>query len=664
MNLKRKLIIVLLLIAIIPSSILASINYLQKRELIERQIETINRNTKENIENEVVTFLETNEALLEYIATNDLVETNKSYQINEFLLNFQNAYSAYEFVYVTDTEGNLIASTSDTPVTDYPEYNYSNRQWFKDPMNGNNHISKETYISDLTNSPCLTISVPIIRDGEVVAVLGSDINLVEIQSVIGKAEFGEGGLGYIVDASGKYIAHPNFEDTVLEGKSNIDSKIVKDTLDGKSESLIYTSNTNEKILGEGEFIEKTSWGIVIEQPYNIAFSELRELLVDTGIMLLITIIIVLIIAIVFSKRIAVPIENLTVIIKKLADYDLSFDEKSPAVAYLKRKDEIGIITNALAKMQSNFIDVIKSVSEASQYVSSSSEKLTEMSHKSALASEEVAKTIEEIAGGATEQAKETNEGAEGINNLGNIITSEIELVKMLNDSAKEVNQLKEEGFVVLEELEDKANKNTVAAKEVQEIIIDTNKNADRIESASDMIKGIAEQTNLLALNASIEAARAGEAGRGFAVVAEEIRKLAEETNQFASEISNTIATLSNMTKKGVTTMNEAGKIVASQMISLDDTHNKFEGISNAVENVQQIVQELNHSTENMMNKKIEIINVIENLSAISEENAASTEEASASVEEQTASISQISEASKELSRLAENMQESISIFSV
>jgi len=262
----------------------------------------------------------------------------------------------------------------------------------------------------------------------------------------------------------------------------------------------------------------------------------------------------------------------------------------------------------------------------------------------------------------TDQARETTDGALEINVLGEIIASEIELVKILNTSAIEVNRLKEEGFVVLKDLEEKTSENNHAAKEVHAIIMDTNANADKIESASDMIKGIAAQTNLLALNASIEAARAGEAGKGFAVVAEEIRKLAEETNQFAGEISNTIANLSKMTEKGVTTMNKAGKIVEAQMVSLDNTHQKFEGISEAIEQVKHVVQQLNESTATMMDKKNEIINIIENLSAISEENAAGTQQASASVEEQTASMAQISKASEELSKLAEDMQKSISKF--
>jgi methyl-accepting chemotaxis protein len=484
------------------------------------------------------------------------------------------------------------------------------------------------------------------------------IDRINIKNLAETKTFGKNGYITLLDLEGNILSNPNSE---MLGKN------MKDLFPWGSELLqedegyrYYTlDGDNEKLLN---FSKYEDYIIVAVIPTNEYFTNLETFMNKLYLTSIITLLISSLLVLFFTKRITTPIENLVIIIEKIANYDLRFDADSEAVKYMKRKDEIGRITQAVAKMEGNFREIIESVADASQQVSSSSEELTAMSQQSATASEEIARTIEEIASGATSQAKETTEGAEEVNVLGDIINSEIKLIKILNDSAKEVNQIKEEGFAVLEELEEKTNENNNAAKEVQEIIIETDKNADKIESASDMIKGIAEQTNLLALNASIEAARAGEAGKGFAVVAEEIRKLAEETNDFASQISDTIAELSNMTEKGVKTMDKASSIVGEQMMSLDNTHHKFEGISEAIEKVREVVKQLNVSTEDMTVKKSLIINVIENLSSISQENAASTEEASASVEEQTASIAQMSEASEGLSKLAEDLQESISRF--
>ncbi len=86
------------------------------------------------------------------------------------------------------------------------------------------------------------------------------------------------------------------------------------------------------------------------------------------------------------------------------------------------------------------------------------------------------------------------------------------------------------------DLHHKTEQNNQAAQNIYEIIISNNEGASKIETASSIIQNIATQTNLLALNAAIEAARAGDAGKGFAVVSDEIRKLAEQSSSFTSEI--------------------------------------------------------------------------------------------------------------------------------
>ena len=334
------------------------------------------------------------------------------------------------------------------------------------------------------------------------------------------------------------------------------------------------------------------------------------------------------------------------------------------VAMTNRKDEIGQIAGAVDYMQNSIKQMIQNVMEKAEQVAASSEELTATSHQSSKAAEEVARTIEEIAKGSTDQAKETETGAMISSELGDVVEKDQEAVKYLNQSKSRVNQLKEEGMSAMEILVDKSNENQAASQEVYKVIENTNEQALKISEASNMIKSISEQTNLLALNAAIEAARAGEAGRGFAVVADEIRKLAEQSNQFSSEISGIMDGLTVQTKSAVTSMEEASHIVKAQNESIDITKNTFNGIQEAMNEMEKAIQGVNESCEQIEDKENTLKKIMENLSAISEENAAGTQQTAASVEEQTAGMEEISNSSEELSQIAEELNGLVQQFKV
>nr|WP_278007111.1 methyl-accepting chemotaxis protein [Thermanaerovibrio acidaminovorans] len=112
---------------------------------------------------------------------------------------------------------------------------------------------------------------------------------------------------------------------------------------------------------------------------------------------------------------------------------------------------------------------------------------------------------------------------------------------------------------------------------------------EEITSFVDTISRIADQTNLLALNAAIEAARAGEAGKGFAVVAEEVRKLAEESNQASRSIGNLIGSLRDKVDQAVGSIESAGRV-------LSDTARTSEGAMDRLERATQAVKRVIESS--------------------------------------------------------------------
>lgn len=385
------------------------------------------------------------------------------------------------------------------------------------------------------------------------------------------------------------------------------------------------------------------------------------------ISIIISVIISMILAILMLtiiRSITKSISAVTTVINKKANLDFSFDEQSEVAKYINRNDEIGVMTNALKIMEDNVRTFVIKTSDAAEQVAASSEELTATSQQSATAAGEVAKIIEDIAKGANAQAKDTEISASNVEEMGRMFEQDGQYMKELNDGIQAIDKQKEEGFAILKELIKKTNESNEASKIVNEIVLSNNESAEKIESASGMIKSIADQTNLLALNAAIEAARAGEAGRGFSVVADEIRKLAGQSNSFTNEIKKVIEELKIQSQGAVQTMQEVKGIVDSQTKSVKNTDEKFELIARAIDSVKFVIEKLNNSSESMSSNKNKLVKLMQNLSAIAEENAAGTQEASASMEEQAATIEEIANSSEELSQIAEEIQTFIQKFKV
>ena len=466
-----------------------------------------------------------------------------------------------------------------------------------------------------------------------------------------------------IDSEYKAVAHSN------KDRIGIDLKDDKGAISAKNNKEVFSSEFYYEagkvdvydvvypVEVNGFVIGAVNIGFSVKDVQDaVAKNRMMISLIGLGIILVLGIILF-----VTTTRVLNFIKNLKGQVGYMADGDFSrdIDEK-----LLKSNDEIGDIAEAIGNMQNSMRHIVSQVMDKSSQVAASSEELTATSQQAASASEEVARAIEEIANGANSQAKDTENTAENVNIMGNLMEQDAHYLKELNEAANLIEKEKEEGFKILGVLINKTDESTKSAKEVYEIIMSNNESAEKIDTASTMIQSIADQTNLLALNAAIEAARAGEAGRGFSVVAEEIRKLAEQSNNFTSDIKEVINELKSKSQSAVDTMNIVQNTIMDQTSSVKDTEGKFEAIASAIDSVNTIIEKLNSSSVQLMENKNLIISLTENLSAISEENAAGTEEASASMEEQSATIQEIANSGESLASIAEELQSLVAKFRV
>lgn len=174
--------------------------------------------------------------------------------------------------------------------------------------------------------------------------------------------------------------------------------------------------------------------------------------------------------------------------------------------------------------------------------------------------------------------------------------------------------------------------------------------SQRINSVVSVIRDVADQTNLLALNAAIEAARAGEQGRGFAVVADEVRKLAERTSVSTQEIAATVASIQTSATQVRASMQTAVESVERGVVRAQDASNAIGKVSDHAARATQMVTEISGAISEQSAALTEIAKQVEVIARMSEENDISARSAESNA---TA-----------LSRVAEQLQQTASIYQV
>ena len=528
--------------------------------------------------------------------------------------------------------------------------------------------SYDFLISKATKEPVLVFSVPIKVDNKTVAALNARKRGDSLKEIISNSGYGKTGYSYIINSTGDVIGHID-SNLVLsqynplndETKENESLKLAfKDILEKQTGIVEYKYN-DEDISAGFMPIEGTDWIFVSAIKTDEFLAPIKE----TRLRIIRTVIISLMITIPLTffigSSITKPIISLSELSKELSNFNISKDVDEEL---LNKKGEIGFLANSYNVLIQNLRNIINQINNSANSLISSSNELTETSNSLEINALEINKTVEEISKGAEEQANNTEQGSIKVEQLGSLLEDNNENLKRLNLSANSVVSAVNEGLNESEKLENITKDSIKAIEDIQKVILEAQESAENIGKVSLVIQNISQQTNLLALNASIEAARAGEAGRGFTVVAEEIRKLAEESNESTKEINEIVKQLQDNSVESVEAMKNTIKIADLQTKGVNKTKLSYNTISDSIDSTYQIIEELNNSTMKMNEMKDHLIDTLQNLTAIAQENSAATEEATAAITEQSMATSEINKESLSLFDLAEDMKKIIDKFKI
>lgn len=359
-----------------------------------------------------------------------------------------------------------------------------------------------------------------------------------------------------------------------------------------------------------------------------------------------------------ARNIAGPVNKLVGMTKKIAEGDLT-----QHIA-INRQDEIGQLAGAVNAMVSHLQGLIKQITANAEHVAASSEELTASSEQSTQATNQIATSINSVATGATTQLEAVASTSAVVEQMSagiqQIAANSNELASQSVQAASEAQEGNGKVDQAVQQI--KQVENTVNAS--AQVVARLGERSKEIGEIVDTISGIAGQTNLLALNAAIEAARAGEQGKGFAVVAEEVRKLAEQSQEAAQKIAELISEIQGETTKAVEAMNHGTEEVKVGTQVVGEAGAAFKTIINVVTHISDQTKEVSAAIQQMATGSQQIVDSVRKIGDLSKESAGESQSVSAATEEQLASMEEIANSSQALAQLAQNLQSEVTKFRV
>lgn len=583
------------------------VNFQYMRAEILENIESQVTNKTILSANKADTWLKERIAEVETLAITPIVTSLDYKGINEFLtssLGSMGNLQEYSSFWIADLEGNWYSQSGKTG-------NVKSEAYFTDVINKRRTVVSQPHFGVVERIEVITIATPVKISGEIVAVLGGNVKHTEVIKLAVSEKVGETGTCGLYAQNGDLIADRDSWFSVISNLFNRGNSEESQQATTQTYNLFqdesnpvhalastFTSQDNSTAIvdidGKSEFVSHAKlstvdW-ILITTVETAEFMGSLSSLLTTNLILfsILLALMAVILSVLVSRLVSSPL-------KKLHKATLELTSGSADLTKRIKLNSLREI-NSLADGFNAFTEKVQNIVSG---IHSSKNHLTEVGEELHTSTEETVTAINQIADNVQrvrqDITKQTNSVTETVGAVNQIVSNILSLENMIENQSTQVtgasssieemlanissvNNSIEQMTNSFDTLSDDIKLGNEKRSELNQKLVEIEKQSVMLHEANQVIASIANQTNLLAMNAAIEAAHAGSAGKGFSVVADEIRKLSETSSKQSRTIRDQLSKIHTSIENVVTVSDDSSKV--------------FEDISREIQTTNVLVHQI------------------------------------------------------------------------
>ncbi len=564
-----------------------------------------------------------------------------------------------------DHTGRFIPVVSRGGVEAVAGYNIPGKDgWYIEPLRSRRDFASEpytfTYGGNGPTATMMTLSTPIVREGESVGVAGVDLDLTELTNTV-RGMYTDGSKAVLLTGEGTFLVAPTddasgknvtdmpqpMRDVFLKAaRGQTAHGEMKDATSGETVYLVYTP------VAIGDTGKPWVFGVHI--PASRIFAEADASLLRVGIAGGAAFLLVLLVLFYAVGTVTRPLRTIGATLDEAARGNLDVTPKE-----LERGDEIGNMTRALNGLLTKIreqrdeaaeehrrltreVEQARRDEERTQAELATAEanrdalldavgKVGEVAQRAGAAVEEVSALIAASGRSAGTQADKLGETSHSLAEVRSAVEGVTIGAQESSQASTHAAKAAREGATVVRRSMESIETAHAGIAELKDTMQELRLRTRAIDNIVTAISDIADQTNLLALNAAIEAARAGESGRGFAIVADEVRKLAEKTVTATKEVTGTVTAINRGIEEGLKGVERTVTGMTASTTHAEDSGKALDTLVGEVEGIDARIARISEAAQGQLAVCGRIETAVAEISRMAEATASSMDESAAAV---------------------------------